>query len=515
MIRIRSRAIGHIAEETRSNHSDDGHFDVAVVGAGFGGIGAALRLAERGARVVLLESLNYPGGCASTFSRQGARFESGATLFSGLGEGGLFRGWIDRLALDVQVDWLDPVVELRLPAVELPIRSDRSDMQRRLSELPGAPVDGLRRFFAHQRKVADALWQLLDDPRMLPPFGPRVLLRHLRLLPAYAPILRDVGRPVSHVLARYGIEEFEPLRQLLDALCQITVQCGIAEAEAPFALGTLDYYWRGTGHVRGGIGKLAHALVDGFRMLGGDVRYRSRVERIESTGGRWRLHTRGGSIEADQVVANLLPHDMDRVLDLDVKRPQALTNLATKVESGWGAAMLYLVLRPDSGPPRHLELVASGSRPFTEGNHIFCSISGVDDGPRAPEQGVTATVSTHIPMERLLALDHDGQARYIEKVQETMRETLRTRAPEIDARITHVITASPRTFERFTGRHLGYVGGVPRRAGWRQYLRFGNTEVAPGLRLVGDSVFPGQSTLATALGGWKVAENWSASRSTT
>ena len=51
--------------------------------------GAALALAKRGARVCLCESLRYPGGCASTFSKDGARFDAGATLVSGL------LGWID------------------------------------------------------------------------------------------------------------------------------------------------------------------------------------------------------------------------------------------------------------------------------------------------------------------------------------------------------------------------------------------------------------------------------------
>ncbi len=74
------------------------------------------------------------------------------------------------------------------------------------------------------------------------------------------------------------------------------------------------------------------------------------------------------------------------------------------------------------------------------------------------------------------------------------------------------MTASPRTFERFTGRPLGYVGGVPRRAGLHNYERLGPTEVLQGLFLVGDSVFPGQSTLATALSGVKAADRISRSR---
>jgi phytoene dehydrogenase-like protein len=73
------------------------------------------------------------------------------------------------------------------------------------------------------------------------------------------------------------------------------------------------------------------------------------------------------------------------------------------------------------------------------------------------------------------------------------------------ADVRHVMTASPRTFERFTRREEGAVGGVPRRAGLGNYLELGPRPVMDGLWLVGDSVFPGQSTLATALGGVRTA----------
>src|SRR5512147_1424469 len=69
-------------------------FDVVVIGAGFGGLGCALTLGELGARVCLCEMLKYPGGCASTFSKGGFRFDAGATLLSGLGEEQLFGRWL-------------------------------------------------------------------------------------------------------------------------------------------------------------------------------------------------------------------------------------------------------------------------------------------------------------------------------------------------------------------------------------------------------------------------------------
>ncbi|MDH4281344.1 MAG: hypothetical protein OEV36_01710 [Myxococcales bacterium] len=89
-----------------------------------------------------------------------------------------------------------------------------------------------------------------------------------------------------------------------------------------------------------------------------------------------------------------------------------------------------------------------------------------------------------------------------------MRDTIRRRAPRLLEGARFEMTASPRTFERFTGRHHGYVGGVPRRVGLRHYRprALWPREAGRGLYLVGDSVLLGQSTLAVALGGVKTAE---------
>jgi phytoene dehydrogenase-like protein len=73
--------------------------------------------------------------------------------------------------------------------------------------------------------------------------------------------------------------------------------------------------------------------------------------------------------------------------------------------------------------------------------------------------------------------------------------------------VESTMTGSPRTFERFTQRPLGYVGGIPRRKGLHNYLDVGVFTVEDGLYLVGDSVFPGQSTLATTVGGVRAADH--------
>ena len=109
--------------------------DCVVVGAGFGGLGAAMTLAEGGARVALCEALKYPGGCASTFTRQGWRFESGATLFSGFDPGQLFDRWITAHSLAVETRVLDPMVELRAGDLRLAVPPSREGLIARLCAL--------------------------------------------------------------------------------------------------------------------------------------------------------------------------------------------------------------------------------------------------------------------------------------------------------------------------------------------------------------------------------------------
>jgi phytoene dehydrogenase-like protein len=484
----------------------------AVVGAGFGGLAVALRLAEQGRAVSLFETLGYAGGCASTFRRKGHAFESGATLFSGFGEGELFSRWINAHGMPVKFERLEPAVVLRTEHFELPIAPERTVFVDTLTRLPGvdAFASKIAAFFREQHVVADALWGLFRNPALLPPFGFRELLAHVKASPAYLPLVRLVGRSLEDMLRRHGLLECTPLRVFLDAVCQITVQCSAREVEAPFALGAMDYYFRGTGHVHGGIGTLATAMVDAIRRAGGEVHLACDVRGIRQTAGGFELETRRGRHHAQNLAMNVLPQAVPRLLSLDAEESARVRHLSGRVEDGWGAVMLYRVLEPGaalSAPAHHLELVADASRAFTDGNHVFCSVSALDEHARVQREGArTITMSTHIAMKRVLEQSDAGRAALIQEIQERMRATVLLRAPELAANVHFEMPGSPRTFERFTQRPHGYVGGIPRRVGLHNYAQLLPLRVRRGVYLVGDSYFPGQSTLAVALGGVKVAQ---------
>ncbi|MCA9630940.1 MAG: NAD(P)/FAD-dependent oxidoreductase [Myxococcales bacterium] len=478
--------------------------DCLIIGAGFGGLGAAVGLLGRAERVVLCEAVRYPGGCASSFERGGQRYESGATLFSGLGAGQLFERWRRELQLDVVFEALDPVIELRGPGLVLPVWRSRERFIDALCALEPAHAISLRRFFAEQKRVADALWELFDSPSLLPPLSGAALWRHSLQSPAYVRLLPLLGQPLEKLLQRHRLTDCHALRVYLNAVCQITVQTDAASAEAPFALAAMDYCFRGTGHVVGGIGQLATAVCEALERRGVDVRFSCRVQSLRrSPHGGFEVQTRQGSYLARCVIANLLPQDLAALLG---RQTRQLDDLSAAVETGWGAVMSYLRLEAAALPARafHLELVGDTTQEFTRGNHVFCSVS--DAREHAAGAPRSATLSTHVELSWLRSLDAGARARAIREIQGRLRQTLELRAPELASAVLGAMPASPRTFERFTGRFAGYVGGVPRRAGLSNYRRLGPLCLEPGLYLVGDSVFPGQSILAAALGGLRTAE---------
>jgi phytoene dehydrogenase-like protein len=299
--------------------------DVVVIGSGFGGLGTALSLAERGLRVEVFERLKYPGGCASTFTRNGYRFEAGATLSSGFGEGQLFQHWIERYKAPILLEWLSTPLHFRGPNLSLNIPDQREAFIDLLCRLPDAPQAGLRRFFAHQKEVANSLWALFADLDLLPPWSLASVISHLWKFPKYTALLPDIGRTLTHVMKRYGVHRFQPLKLYLDALCQITVQCAADEVESPFALAAMDYYFRGTAHIQGGLGQLAEALCEAIAAHGGGLHMSAGVKRLEPLpAGGWRVYTRHGIMEAPVVVANVLPQAVRALLPQDTPLPKWL-----------------------------------------------------------------------------------------------------------------------------------------------------------------------------------------------
>ncbi|MDZ7727256.1 MAG: hypothetical protein U5Q44_03140 [Dehalococcoidia bacterium] len=72
--------------------------------------------------------------------------------------------------------------------------------------------------------------------------------------------------------------------------------------------------------------------------------------------------------------------------------------------------------------------------------------------------------------------------------------------PDARSRVRLQRSAMPRTFERYTLRADGYVGGPVQRPGFPPLTAPGHRP-ARGIFVAGDHVFPGQGTVGVALSG--------------
>ena len=75
--------------------------------------------------------------------------------------------------------------------------------------------------------------------------------------------------------------------------------------------------------------------------------------------------------------------------------------------------------------------------------------------------------------------------------------------PGLRAAADLIMPGTPVTFQRFTRRAFGWVGGFPQTSLFQTW----GPRLSPNLWMVGDSIFPGQSTAAVALGGLRVARS--------
>jgi phytoene desaturase len=268
-----------------------------VIGSGFGGLAAAVRLGARGYRVTVLEKLDAPGGRAYVYRRDGHTFDAGPTivtvpfLFEEL--------WAlagRKLADDVQLVRLDPFYRIRFPDGDVfDYSGDPERMRAEVRRISPEDAGGYERFMAD----ADRCYELGFEQ-----LGCKAFDTAGDLLAAIPAFLRMGAWRSLHDLVAKHIKH-PKLRAAL-SLQSLLIGGNPFSVTAAYSLINALERKFGVHWAMGGTGKLAEGLVSLVQQFGGNVRFGAEVRRIEVENRRATGVTlaSGERIAADIVVSN-------------------------------------------------------------------------------------------------------------------------------------------------------------------------------------------------------------------
>jgi phytoene desaturase len=310
-----------------------------VIGAGIGGIATAARLARSGYKVTVIEKNDSPGGRCSQFTRDGHRFDVGATLFlmpevfaetyAALGE---------RMEDHLDLRRIDPTYRIHFDdGLELALSANINAMQAQLETIEPGSFGGLLRYLVEGQRhyrfsldhfVGRNFYGLLDY------FTPRNLLLMFQLK-ALVKHYHNIGHYFDHP-------------QLKAAFTFQNMYLGLSPFDAPATYSLLQYTELADGvwFPIGGMYRIVESLVEIAEANGVKFLYNTPVRQIDVDGQRTTGVTLedGSRLSADVIVANAdLPYVYKHLLPdaRPAKRLEQKKYTCSAIMFYWGTDKVY------------------------------------------------------------------------------------------------------------------------------------------------------------------------------
>lgn len=272
---------------------------VVVVGAGLGGLSAALRLAGAGRRVTVLERERVPGGRAGLLDLDGYRFDTGPTVLT---MPDLLAEAFDSVGERLE-DWLElrpvsPAYRARFAdGSSLDVIADVDAMSAEVERLCGPrEAAGYRSFAEFTKRLYDVERRHFIDRNLDTPWD---LVR-----PALARLAAMGGfRRLAPVVASY-LED--PRLQRVFSFQAMYAGLSPYDARALYAVIAYMDCVAGVWFPQGGMHAVPRGLAGAAEKHGVEIRYGHEVTGVELRGSRAvAVHTEGGErVAADVVVLN-------------------------------------------------------------------------------------------------------------------------------------------------------------------------------------------------------------------
>ncbi|MCA9606297.1 MAG: phytoene desaturase [Myxococcales bacterium] len=465
-----------------------------VIGAGLGGLAAAIRLGARGYRVTVVDRLDQPGGRARVFRDEGFVFDAGPTVITApflLEELWHLAG--AELSDDVELREVTPFYRIRFhDGSVFDYTGDAEAMRAQIRELSPGDVEGYERFLAHSERIYEVGFSMLAHV----PFDSPMDMA--RILPAMLELesLRTVWQLVSKYVKNDKLRQVLSFHTLLvggNPFSTSSIYALIAFLERDmrvwFAMG-------GTGEVVRGMARLIE------ERLGGTLRLGAEVKQILVEGGKAKgiELADGERIAADLVVSNADAGWTYRHLVPEAARPSWSNRRVERMRYSMGLFVWYFGtdrIYDDVAHhtillgPRYEGLLGDifSRKVLAEDFSLYLHRPTATDPKMAPEGCDAFYVLSPVPHLDAEIDWSDEAERYRQKIERYLADSI---LPGLDR---HIVTSRVLTPRMFLDDYLSLKGAafgpepVLQQSAW--FRPHNRSEDIEGLYLVGAGTHPG------------------------
>lgn len=506
----------------------DNKYDVIIIGSGLGGLTAGATLARRGRKVLVLEQHNIPGGCATTFKRNGVTYEVGLH----------------------EMDWGSPDSDMKafvfrkldilhkLPLVKLPqawnvktetglytVPEGRREVVDRMSHYFPDERKNMRRYMRSMKHSAQAVSRLPKDLSL-----GRFMLFPLTRLPF---MLRDMLCR-EHVGAKMDkLLKSDRLKNILNANMPYFSDTSEDLSWSYYACAQYNYFHSAM-FVKGGSQVLSDSLAGVVTANGGELRTSSDVKKMildgKSVVGVTYFDKRkqeGTDVYAPVIIANIDPANIfgGRMVPEGIEEPglgklEPASSLYTvyitfKTAPSKKYSLAYsnfiytdkLLDMPPSKLYPYLKTLPAEARPF-----VFVDYSVIDSGLTTSGDERSFAVLTgvsHLHEWKSLS-DADYRAAK-ERLAQKLFRRLEEHYPGITEMIERYEVSTPKTVKRFLRTRNGTAYGYRN----KDYLLSGRlpakSKAIKGLYYAGAWTAPGGGFTGAIVSGYIAGEAVNAS----
>jgi len=520
----------------RSRATPPERVDVAIVGAGLGGLVSAAYLAERGLSVAVFDAHYEAGGCATQFSR-GPRssryhFDVGLHYIGDCASDGTIPRILRDLGVEVGFEPMDQdgFDTLVFPDFRFAIPAKLDVYRERLVDMFPHEKRGIDRYVRLVRAIMNVSRVMDVHEGKRPPFG------------ALAKIALDGLRVAPHREATIGEVLSKWIRdpKLAAILLGQSGDYGLppSRVSAILHLGLAGHYFRGAYYPRGGGQVIADGIALAIERRGGTIHLRSPIEKILVHGGRAvgvRVAARAGEAARDVRASLVLSNaDLKRTLvDLVGKEhlPSEWIRREASFEMAAALSITFLGVKGDVGD---LGMKSTNYWQFdgydVEGFYAadrgegdlgvrgcYVTSASMKDPSNAlhhaPRGFSNVEVMAVVPSAtarwlgagaRATDWDYKHDATYVARklaLEDEMIRRLDALFPGAAARIDLRETATPLTHSRFTGASDGTGYGLAATPEQFMNHRPGFRGPLPGLYLAGASTRSGHGVVGAMMSG--------------